>query len=65
MIHKVGDNYVISSHGTWLPGSYADERAAKFAFKFPDEVLLKLQASVNPGGVITFEMLKDAKRVSS
>ena len=39
MIHKVEDHYVISSRQVWLPGAYDTERAAKYAFRFPDEIL--------------------------
>lgn len=61
-VHKVEGAYVISSRHCWLPGCYESERAAKYAFRFPDEVLRTLQESVNPGGVITFAMLQDAKK---
>jgi len=43
-----GDDYdypecwVIASHWMWLPGIYATEAAAKWAFKFPDAVLQEL-----------------------
>lgn len=57
-IHRVENNYVISSHGYWLPGSYESAAAAIYAFRFTDEILQALQDTVNPGGVITFEMLK-------
>ncbi|MCU1326163.1 MAG: hypothetical protein JWN34_1533 [Bryobacterales bacterium] len=61
-IHKTSSGgYVISSRRTWLPGSYADERTARYAFRFKDEELQALQDSVNPGGVITYEMLKNLK----
>jgi hypothetical protein len=45
---------VISSYGVWRPGSYEDERAARFAFRLPDEELQRLQDEANarmPGGV--------------
>jgi hypothetical protein len=61
MIHKVDDGYVISSHQVWLPGSYADERAAKYAFRFPDEELQKLQNEIAPER-ITFEMLQNLRQ---
>lgn len=55
-IRKVDDVYVISSGGCWLPGCYADERAARFAFRLPNEALAKLRdRSVARGdGVITW-----------
>lgn len=59
MIYKVENNYVISSHGTWLPGSYDSERTARYAFRFSDSDLLRLQKQVNyKGKQITFEDLK-------
>lgn len=59
MIRKTPDGlYVISSHMVWRPGVYDSERAARYAFRFNDSDLQSLQQSVNPGGVITFEMLK-------
>ena len=62
MIYKVKDHYVISSSHVWMPGAYDSERAAKYAFRFPDKVLRRLQDSVNPGGVITYEMLQQEGR---
>lgn len=64
MIRAVGDGFVISSGRAWLPGVYDSERAAKYAFRFPGEVLQRLQDSVNPGGAITFQMLQDARAPS-
>ncbi len=61
-IHQVDDVFCISSHQCWLPGTYESERAANYAFRFPDEVLTELQESVNPGGIITFEMLQQKRR---
>lgn len=55
-------NYSISSGGTWLPGIYADERTAKYAFRFPNNELQKLQDSVNPDGAITFKMLQESRK---
>lgn len=42
----------------WLPGVYEDSRAAHRAFKFPDEMLQKMQDDANKraggaGGIIT------------
>lgn len=58
MIQKVDDGYVISSRGTWLPGVYESEKAARVAFRLPDSVLASLQEQANldeggKGGVIT------------
>jgi hypothetical protein len=50
--------YQISSHQVWLPGVYDSERAARYACRFKDADLQALQDSVNPDGVITFEMLQ-------
>jgi hypothetical protein len=33
------DTYVVSDHGTWLPGIYATEEAARLAVDVPDTVL--------------------------
>lgn len=54
--------YVISSHRMWLPGVYATEKAARFAFRFDYDELKKLQESLNPFGVITFADLKKLKK---
>lgn len=43
MIHYVkGRGYVISSGGAWLPGCYANRRAAQWAFQFSTEQLRDL-----------------------
>ena len=47
MIHQVKDSYVISSHGSWLPGAYATEAAARWALQFPDATLAELRDRVN------------------
>jgi len=66
MIHKVTDaetgrvSFGTSAHECWRPGNYADERAAKYSFRFPDEVLIELRDR-NPDGLITFEMLQQAR----
>ena len=39
--------YVISSRGVWLPGVYADEKAARYAFQFSDWELDRLQQERN------------------
>lgn len=69
MIYEQEDGAcVISSHRTWLPGHYADKRTAKYAFRFPSQVLQILQDRVNAANadvakrVITFEMLQEARR---
>lgn len=65
MIYKVECGYVISSGHRWLPGVFEDEKSARYAFQFPDEILKRLQESVNPGGIITSAMLKAAEKHDS
>ena len=65
-VHKVGDNYVISSQAFgWLPGNYDSERTANYAFRFPISVLQKLQEEINhidrEYRTITYEDLKLAR----
>lgn len=43
MIHAVDGGFVISSRGTWRPGCYESERAARWAFQFQDETLCRLR----------------------
>lgn len=58
-LHPYDDGtYAISSRHVWRPGIYESERAARYAYRFSDEELQALQDSVNPGGVITFAMLR-------
>jgi hypothetical protein len=65
MIYKIVDEkgmdrYGISSGGTWLPGSYGSERAAKYAFRFKDQDLYNLQQKKNAtdDSPISFEDLQ-------
>lgn len=60
--HATDLEYQISSHDVWRPGVYDSERAARYAFRFDDGDLQALQDSVNPGGIITFEMLRGLRR---
>ena len=67
MIHHVNGHYVISAYEVWVPGSYESERAARYAFRFTNEELTAAQAEANerhggPGGVITFEQLREIKQ---
>lgn len=69
MIHEVRGNFVISSHGVWMPGSYESKRAARYAFRFRNEELKKLQDAANArvggaGGTITLEDLKAMRRAT-
>lgn len=57
MIKPVEDGFVISSHHLWLPGCYADIRAARYAFRFRRADLERLNKLVRPS-VITYEMLR-------
>lgn len=55
--------FVISSHQAWMPGVYADRRAANYAFRFLDETLGALmENAIQENRLITFEDLQDAKR---
>jgi hypothetical protein len=64
MIHKVDNAFVISSHQVAIPGCYDSERAAKYAFRFSNEDLQRLQGEINAKEpdftkrVISFEMLQ-------
>lgn len=58
MIHEIDGEFTISSNHVWRPGVYLDRKTANYAFRFKDETLQRLQDSVNPNGVITYEMLK-------
>ena len=40
-------SYVIAENQMWLPGSYASEEAARYAFDLPDERLYELQERIN------------------
>lgn len=59
MIHEFDDGTcVISSHRTWLPGCYENQKAALRAFRLSVEQLQALQDLANQraggaGGVIT------------
>jgi hypothetical protein len=65
---KYGPIYVISSDQVAIPGCYDSERAAKYAFRFPNSALQRLQDKVNDAEpdhekrVITFEMLQELRR---
>jgi hypothetical protein len=63
MLHQVDDQFVISSHGVWVPGSYDSERAARYAFRFKNADLAVLSAQVNAEQKrpITFEDLRSLR----
>lgn len=56
--------YATSTDQVAREGVYDSERAARYSFRFDAETLDRLQASVNPGGVITFEMLRAARKAA-
>ena len=66
MIYKTDSgHFVISSGGTWLPGSFESKRAANYGFRFSCDSLKKLQDIANDrlngsGGTITFKDLQKA-----
>lgn len=72
MIHQIpgkyGPLFTIASGGMWLPGCYDSERAARYAFRFPDAALRRLQDRVNDAEpdherrVISFEMLQELRK---
>jgi len=72
MIHRIngkyGPTFAIASGGVWRPGCYNSERAARYAFRFPDGALRRLQDQVNEREpdherrVITFEMLRQLRK---
>lgn len=60
-VHRCDNGaWVIASGGCWLPGVYEDEKTARYAFQFKDEVLAALMAKVRPKP-ITMAMLKEAR----
>ena len=64
MIYKTENGYVISSGHVWIPGAYDSERAAKYAFRFPDKELQELQNKKNPT-LITFKDLQELRKTLS
>ena len=64
MIYKTDDgSYIASSNHVWVPGCFEDERTAKYAFKFTNEQLQKLQDEKNKTThIITFKDLQDLHR---
>lgn len=50
-IFDLGDgSYVIADQGGWLPGVYANKRAAQYALMLPELVLADAANEVNRGG---------------
>ena len=63
MIYKVENGYVASSNGVWIPGCFECERTAKYAFKFNDEHLQRLQDEKNKTTkIITFDDLQRLRK---
>ena len=59
VIYETDDGeYVISSRGVWLPGVYADLKAARWAYQFPNITLEQLSKTWTP---ITTEHLRRAQ----
>lgn len=52
--------FVIASHGSWLPGSYATKAAALYAFQFSDDALRRVERRVlrGEGRAITTDDLR-------
>lgn len=48
--------FVISEHGQWLPGAYADLPTALAAFDLDDEVLVELRDATD--GPVTFAQVR-------
>ena len=65
MIYKTNEGgYVASSNNMWIHGCFEDERTAKYAFKFKNEQLQKLQDEKNKTTrIITFKDLQDLRRL--
>ncbi len=67
VIYPVDNGYIISSGGVWLPGVYASERAARYAFRFSYDDLVRIHASRGGAGTyrpITVECLHEWRYTS-
>lgn len=72
MIHRLdgkhGPRFVISSDQVAIPGCYDSERAARYAFRFPNAELQRLQDTINDAEpdhekrVISFEALQALRK---
>lgn len=58
MVHNIDGIYLISASQVWRPGAFESEQAARLGQRLDDAVIQGLQDSVNPGGVITLEMVQ-------
>ena len=64
MIYKNNDNtFCASSNNTWIPGIYADERAAKYAFRFSNQELQNLQNEKNKSEGISRHLAVNIKKI--
>lgn len=66
-IRKTDDgSYVVSSNQCWRPGVFADERAARYSFRFSDEEVEAIQHHKNAtdDSPITFEDLQQLRKLS-
>lgn len=66
VVHRVDDRFVISADGSWLPGSFESEEAARQAFRLPGDILQRLQNEANTkmggsSGVLTLVDVLNAK----
>jgi hypothetical protein len=51
-VYPVGDGtFTISSHEVWRAGTYESERAARYAFRFSDDTLVKLQHAAGKSAI--------------
>jgi hypothetical protein len=68
MIHKLddGSGFVVSkARYGWLPGIYADERAARYAFRFTDTELVEIGGWPGPRPPVTFEEMQMFRRAQA
>ena len=62
MIKPIEGGFIASSGGAWIAGVFETEKAAKYAFRFSNKELQKLQDEKNKTTqVITFEDLQKLK----
>lgn len=54
--------WIISTRGVWKPGSYETAAAARYAFRFPEETLRRLQAAKGQGFITTADLKGEARR---
>lgn len=59
--HKISDGYLVSDNGTWVPGVYESEEAAKFAGELSPEAVHNMWEGVLQSGRIT-ATIQDVKK---